>query len=231
MMMNPTAFFNKIRQTISKIKAPYEYGDFDADSFRFIFGKVKDILDKEDSYFKFKMEKGCTKGVLIPLNGDFVFKIPFDFDINTWTNLSLDYCSEEVDHFHEAKNAGLDYVFVKTKFFNELENQFGTKLPIYIQDKVTPFTGGDSSDDRAYREISGRYSNTDRLAPAWVEYFCNYYGMEAFDDLGTFVDKVGINDLHSNNIGYYHDEPVIFDYSGFYDGTSNSSYWNTECDY
>lgn len=230
-MVNPIAFFNKIRQTIEQIDEPFEFGDFSADSFHFIFSRVKDILDKEDSYFKFRMDEGYTKGVLIPINGKFVFKIPFEFDVNTWYRLSVDYCDEEVDHYHEAKKAGLGYIFVKTVFFDELDNKFGGNLPIYIQDKVLLFTGGDSSDDPTYREISGRYSNTDRLAPAWVEDFCNYYGMEAFDDLGTFVDKVGINDLHSNNIGYYHDKPVIFDYSGFYDGTSNSSYWNTECDY
>lgn len=228
-MMNPIAFFKKIKLTIEQIDDPYEFGDFDADSFHFIFNRVKEILDEEDSYFRFTINEGCTKGVLIPINGSFVFKIPFDFDVNCWTRLSLDYCDKEVDHYHQAKDAGLEFVFVKTVFFDELENKFGGKLPVYIQDKVHPFTDKCSTDEPTYRELSSKYSNTNRLAPAWVEDFCNLYGVDSFDSLGTFVDKVGINDLHSNNIGYYKNKPVIFDYSGFFDGSDDFTSYYIDC--
>lgn len=46
----------------------------------------------------------------------------------------------------------------------------------------------------------------------WLQDVVNYYGMEVFIKFYHFIKKYKITDLHTENVGYFYDKPVIFDW-------------------
>lgn len=226
-MIKPIDFFLKIEQTINSLSTiDYNIDNFNQDDFYTLFGTVKKLF--EDSCYNFTIESGCSKAVIIPAEGNFVFKIPLMFDVNNYNCLSTDYCAEEVSQYKEAKIEGMEYAFVKTVPFDEMKIKYGAPLPFYIQDKVEVFDKWGKYDE-IYDEMAEKYENTLRLPSLWIEDFCNAYGVESFEDFGIFVCNSGINDLHSGNVGYLDGMPVVFDYSGYFE--SNEDYNSDYCDF
>ena len=43
----------------------------------------------------------------------------------------------------------------------------------------------------------------------------NWYGENEIEKLLKFINDEKINDLHSGNLGYLNDRPVIVDYAGY----------------
>lgn len=225
-MIKPIDFFLKIEQTINSLSMDYNIDNFNQDDFYTLFGTVKKLF--EDSCYNFTIESGWSKAVIIPAEGNFVFKIPLMFDVNNYNCLTANYCDEEVSQYKEAKIEGLEYAFVKTVPFDEMKIKYGAPLPFYIQDKVEVFDKWGKC-DKIYDEMSEKYENTLRLPSLWIEDFCNAYGVESFEDFGIFVCNSGINDLHSGNVGYLDGMPVVFDYSGYFE--SNEDYNSDYCDF
>ena len=62
------------------------------------------------------------------------------------------------------------------------------------------------------------------MTPILTSALYNYYGEEKFEIILNFLNENGINDLHNGNWGFIGERPVIFDYSGFHEG---SSYYST----
>ena len=58
---------------------------------------------------------------------------------------------------------------------------------------------------------------TCEVSSFWVHEFLEVYGEDTFEEFTNFLTCFGINDLHSGNVGYWNNKPVIFDYSGYYE--------------
>ena len=157
---------------------------------------------------------GATKICLVPDDGDFVFKI----------NISgVDYCGYEADNYQEAVNAGKGKYFLETRYFKTL-NECGVCFAIYIQPKISDISSEIDSDSDEEINISSSYYSSpaaDRLSPTWIHNFIEAYGESEYFSLLDFCNRIDINDLHSGNIGYMDNHPVIFDYAGFFDGNSS----------
>ena len=51
----------------------------------------------------------------------------------------------------------------------------------------------------------------------WLKDFLEFFGEEILKQLNKFIDAYGINDLHTSNVGYIGNRPVLIDYSGYFE--------------
>lgn len=190
--------------------------------------------------FYFKYEFGVSKLVIIPIDEDFVIKIPFigeyDYDRCETVNFACannddkkcwDYCFTEVLYYHEAKKYKAAEILAKSRYIGTVQN-----YPIYIQQKVETYyshfcngNNNSNSDDvfepkemdlkekTFYSKCSEK--NIDVFNIKWMMDVFDYYGEKKFDKIMKFVSL--LNDLHNNNIGYIGTRPIILDYAGWND--------------
>ena len=131
---------------------------------------------------------------------------------------AFDYCAAEVDIYEEAAFAGFEKYFAKTSFWKRTESGY----PLYIQERVNTgawnYVKEPSAASKTIAESYNRfcYKITD---PNWVASFIDFFGEMEFLRFSNFLEEHELNDFHSGNLGYRlrTGEPVIFDYSGFYD--------------
>ena len=187
-----------------------------------------DIVDEFKDYYKgrysFVTATGASKGVMIFEDLDLVIKIPFEGYIDEDDNEFYDfdgaengwnYCEDEVEIYDCAKRNSLGDIFIETKLLT-LVNDY----PIYIQKYVNhtdciyhnPYPASDVTKNKvtSYDEV---YEID--ISIEWLSSVFEYYGEEKFENLLQFVLDVHIDDLHSANIGWDNNRPVIFDYAGF----------------
>lgn len=189
-----------------------------SESFDYDFGEaVRNLSDEYDVLY------GVSKGVLVPVEGDFVFKMSFDGD-DCGELFYYDYCNVELKNYEAAVREGVEKFFAITRYFDTFKTNDGVRIPVYIQEKITPFAYatcsiGVSNEEYTYYENKARsYTGTERLPLRWINDFIECYSEAEFDKLGKFLDAHDINDLHSGNVGYDENEyPVIFDFSGYHD--------------
>lgn len=158
---------------------------------------------------------GATKAVLIFSpdgieKDDYVVKIPF-------VDRSIDYCEREVENYN-------DVPFSFKEFFAEcwkggeieLENK---KIPFYIMERV------DANEGRVMDESFKYFINEGGTSDEYDPYdgleevsncFALHYGYTITNKIVEYLDEVGINDIHTGNIGYRYDCPVLIDYSGYF---------------
>ena len=176
--------------------------------------------DKFYDYFEGQawVGSGATKLVIIPNDADYVIKIPFD----AWNDGTMfdenDYCELEEIAYDKAAQNGLDYLFMPTRFVESIST-----VKIYVQDRVDGYaydTDDDQLTDDELDEIECIKTSsgvTCEVSSFWVHEFLEVYGEDTFDEFTNFLTCFGINDLHSGNVGYWNNKPVIFDYSGYYE--------------
>ena len=165
-------------------------------------------------------DEGVSKFVLIPKDGDFVFKIGYDHDDE---GDEIDNgCEVENVYYQYATYDSLDMYFAATAFYDFITTPEGHKIPVYVQEKVEPLCDRGSTCDGLTREekitmkskVSSYYGG-DRLDECWIKDFIDCYGEEELECLMQFLDENSINDLHRGNIGYKNGKPIIFDYCGY----------------
>lgn len=173
---------------------------------------------------------GVSKAAFVFADEDFVFKIPFDYEVNEGVELG-DYCAIEAEYYHDAEIDGVDAYFAKTYLYDFIRHDGYKVIPVYYQEKATPleetqsieeyYAEMDSLSKEKKQELFAKTSNywgTSRLSIFWVQKFIDYYGEDAYPAFGTFIDDHNINDLHRGNVGFIGNRPVVFDYSGYEDG-------------
>lgn len=194
------------------------------------YEKILELISlKEDEY---DYEYGASKLCIIPKNLNYVIKIPFSYDYcgdvvfanaNKDKNRYWDYCFSEILLYKEAKKHRIEEVFIKTKCTGLIKD-----YPIYIQEKVIPhskiYLNGLLNDplvDRDKTQATLDYckkKNIQCFNEIWATNALEYYGCNKFERIMKFIEKTHIiDDLHRNNIGYFKNKPVIFDYAGFND--------------
>ena len=195
------------------------------------------IYNKIESYCS-DWAEGCSKAVIFLKDADFVIKIPFntsdednwlmDFRgaanaVNDW-----DYCAVEEALYKLAKIKGVEDCFLPVYEVGKVNGYPIYKQPIgdifaaksimkYDDEKVETTTNNFYKQHNVPAEL--KY----RLPIEWVYDVILAYPPHLVIDLLSFI-KNNITDLHSANIGYYENNPVIIDYAGFHECECPSSY-------
>lgn len=184
----------------------------------------------------FILASGVSKVAIIPKEKNYVIKIPYYGKYRKSNGIkcfdpyfssiskSSDYCKSEEIIYNKAKANGLDTFFAEIEQIGKIKS-----IPIYVQRKAVIFEDvyypeDDEEENLNEREVSifktitTKYSDLveDEYLPiSWMKDFIFSYGELAFDKLYNFLSDNNIQDLHSENIGYICEKPVLVDFSGF----------------
>lgn len=197
--------------------------------------------------FKFTWNMGASKLVILPFGEDFVIKIPFNgkyyddgIDYETGEVLSEDgweyftsyeydsenmefdgnYCAREAAISEMAEIEDLDECFAITKCIGKCGGYF-----IYKQTKATIILDDileEKSDSLSLEERKSIRNKCDNIGVygfnvCWLKDFLEFFGEEILKQLYNFIDTYNINDLHTGNVGYIGNRPVLIDYSGYFE--------------
>lgn len=136
-----------------------------------------------------------------------------------------DYCEAEITVYKDAVTSGVSDFFAETVCIGEIDNH-----PIYVQEIATiyydvyfdyecEYSGEDKKKNRSsIMEKSNNSLSEDDcwiVNQVWLAAFVEEYGVTAAIDLITFLKSEGVDDLHSKNLGFIDDKPVIVDYASF----------------
>lgn len=198
-----------------------------------IFQELEDFFNEpceenfmifEDAFSVFKdvnreieIDSGCTKGVIIHDELDYVIKIPFLLD------QEVNHCEHEINVYEAAREQGIDYFFSPCKKIGEYRG-----VPIYIMKKAN-VDGGEFkkiginmykkthkvskqiSDKELYRKFFFGYNNRRLIKYLFRYYYSDY---SSIVNLINFLDEQYINDIHAYNVGVIENKVVLIDYSG-----------------
>ena len=190
--------------------------------------KIVDMFNRH-----FEMDAGASKLVLIPLEGDYVYKIPLSYSIDGILFEELnedgyhDFCEVEVDRCLEIKHAGFGDFIAKEEYVD-----FINGLSIYKMEKAVPFDetrkylsnssmGLSNNYDSIYKRLnSSSYSesmaNVTSIPIEWMNILVEKQGLLRTTDFFNYLIENGWDDdLHSGNIGFINNNPVLIDYSGY----------------
>ena len=196
--------------------------------------------------FKFTWNMGASKLVILPCGEDFVIKIPFngtycddEIDYETgevlseggwecFTSYEYDsdmdfdgnYCGREADISDIAAAEDLEECFAIT----ECVGRCGDYL-IYKQARATTILADvldEKSDSLSIEERKSIRDKCDNMGVYgfniyWLKDFLEFFGEEILKQLDRFINTYGINDLHTSNVGYIGNRPVLIDYSGYFE--------------
>lgn len=136
-----------------------------------------------------------------------------------------DYCEAEITVYKDAVTSGVSDFFAETVCIGEIDNH-----PIYVQEIATIYydvyfdyeceysTEEKKRNRSSIMEKSNNSLSEDDcwiVGQTWLAAFIEEYGITAAIDLITFLKSEGVDDLHSENLGFIDDKPVIVDYASF----------------
>ena len=197
--------------------------------------------------FKFTWNMGASKLVILPCGEDFVIKIPFNaryfshgIDCETgeitseggWEYFTSDdyyvegmdfdgdYCGREADISDMATAEDLDECFAITKCVGKCGDYL-----IYKQARATTILADvidEKSDSLSVEERKSIRNKCNDMGVYgfdiyWLKDFLEFFGEEILKQLDRFIDTYDINDLHTSNVGYIGNRPVLIDYSGYFE--------------
>lgn len=180
--------------------------------------------------FECELFSGVSKVCIVPYDEDYVIKIPFNYssfydvydeeyynpliNANADNRFCWDYCLSELLNYRKAKQEGVSKFFCKIRLLGYIHD-----YPIYIQQYATPFFMAKGEYDLHLSKRIRNYCVEKHFICfnyIWQADAIKYYGEHNFDRLMKFLKKHGIEDLHSENIGYaMNGAPVIFDFSDY----------------
>ena len=160
----------------------------------------------------FDWEDGASKLVIIPEDKDYVIKIPFnaryeDF-LCEYYDYNYNYCEKECNLYKKisfAENPVFTQFFQpKCQIYNNLEEEDRSKS---------------YSKDSMMKVKSKKLRHYTNLPEDWLAAVTEVLkDVQHVREFILFLEEYDITqDLHSGNIGYYNNKPVILDYAGFYD--------------
>lgn len=205
------------------------FSDFSEDNADYFYQELDEKIKAEFQDYAY----GASKFVLIPNNHDFVIKIPFkgtyyctseeDWDEDGFERFiyadadnGWDYCEAEVRRYEFAKEKGFNHFLAKTELLGYINN-----YPIYIQEKCVIFSQDDSFSCHSKEEKSKTIATLEKkdvwINIDWLTDVRLYYGEDAFWFFINFIRDEEWDDLREDNIGYIGSQPVLVDYSGYYE--------------
>ena len=189
---------------------------------------IDELIGNLDIPIDFTWENGVSKLAIIPTHASNVIKIPFDGTL-TYEDSSFitfkngggedewDYCAKEMEIYYEIAYEFPEYL----NFFVPLDRIcFIEDHPIYIQPKVECGWSKSNCSARSLQVIqtSEDILTKTRIPETWLAKCLDYYKGNVFklrQFLNFLASKELDYDLHSNNVGYLNNRPVILDYAGF----------------
>jgi len=203
----------------------YSFGEFFNDN------NVDNFIDylyensEEYQMGEWKCAYGATKLVIIMEKEDFVFKIPFNSEWDSWkgdyaffygapATSTWDYCEAEEERYDFAEECGFSKYLAKTNIVYSTKNG----VRIYIQPKCSVHSKHKTTSKRSSKVFSKWFK---RCLPIddtqWLNTFIDYYGAYKLKQFLTFLlNEEWDDDLGSRNIGYtIEGKPVLIDYSSY----------------
>lgn len=203
----------------------YSFGEF------FNNNNVDDFIDylyensEEYQMGEWRCAYGATKLVIIMEKEDFVFKIPFNSEWDSWkgdyaffygapATSTWDYCEAEEERYDFAEECGFSKYLAKTNIVYSTKNG----VRIYIQPKCFVHSKHKTTSKRSSKVFSKWFK---RCLPIddtqWLNTFIDYYGAYKLKQFLTFLlNEEWDDDLGSRNIGYtIEGKPVLIDYSSY----------------
>lgn len=174
------------------------------------------------------LEDGASKCCIVFGSYNVVVKWSYDYNNRT----SFDEAFEEVTIYQKAAEKGLECFFPKTEFLIEIQgvrfvvqervscNVWNTPdIIVNKTDKIIK-TVSSKTVEKVQQEIkrAAEYSGAGRariVDSRWISTMVSIYGKKKVKRLTDFMCECGINDLHSENIGYIGKYPIILDFSGY----------------
>ena len=168
---------------------------------------------------------GATKLVIIMEKEDFVFKIPFNSEWDSWNRdytffcgapatSTWDYCEAEEERYDFAEEYGFSEYLAKTNIVYSTKNG----IRIYIQPKCFVHSKHKTTSKRNRRVFSKWFKHGLPIDDTqWLNTFIDYYGAYRLKQFLTFLlNEEWEDDLGSRNIGYtIEGKPVLIDYSSY----------------
>ena len=168
---------------------------------------------------------GATKLVIIMEKEDFVFKIPFNSEWDSWNRdytffcgapatSTWDYCEAEEERYDFAEEYGFSEYLAKTNIVYSTKNG----IRIYIQPKCFVHSKHKTTSKRNRRVFSKWFKHGLPIDDTqWLNTFIDYYGAYRLKQFLTFLlNEEWDDDLGSRNIGYtIEGKPVLIDYSSY----------------
>ena len=179
-------------------------------------------LKKNSIYCSY--DNGATRGVLIFKDYNFVIKFPFTEDLDgdpVYGACGLeegddwDYCYAETLLYEEANN-DIKQCFAPV----ECIGYSADDIPIYIQEKAKLLgsVGASHSSDEQMTKVKNLCKEEQHYCfnSDWLGSLLEAVGKDIFNNFMNYIKDKNINDLHSGNIGFIGDKPVLVDYAGYH---------------
>lgn len=168
--------------------------------------------------------EGATKVVFLHNNWDFVIKVPKYYHYR-----KNNYCQLEVEHYQSAVQFRVEKVLLETKVLTTLPND----ITLYVQPCFQIDHSSFSRDNRKRATLIKRLNNNDYTTPTrekalqgmydsyridslWFCRLVQLYGKKFARSLEKWSQINEVGDLHSSNVGWYNNKPIILDYAGYY---------------
>lgn len=192
-----------------------------------MYETILDLLDKYDTadddlahYCRTNCPEGvdfrygATRGCFILPDSDFVVK--FDLYCNGH------YCAMENYNYHKAKEYRIEQILLPIRKDTILSNG----IAIYVQ---TKYTYGYRNRSRqiteemrnAYRHMNNKTLNKIynviecNTTREWLSRVIQLYGKKFVRSFEHWQKECDVNDLHTGNIGFLKNRPILLDYAGF----------------
>lgn len=165
---------------------------------------------------------GETKTVFLYKDWDFVIKVP-----NYYSYPHHNYCAIEAENYAKAAAYNIQRVLLETALLLVLPN--GIKL--YVQPRYTTDQCDlhrdmakrkhlhrtlNNLDSNRTREIAKSMYDGYRISLEWMARVIQLYGKKFARSLEKWTQDNRIGDLHSRNVGWIKNRPIILDYSGYF---------------
>ncbi len=199
-------------------------GDIHSNNFK------EKIIDHLPQDFICDYDNGVSKVCIIPVQTNFVIKIPFNSskdnyfyeeeseffcNANSCFGHEWDYCFTELLLYNLAKKEKIDKAFCKTRLLGCVNN-----YPIYIQEKASTVRSLIKKVDNisSIKKKGIKYCQEKKFScfdSSWIGDAIQYYGEKRANKIMSFIDKHQIGDLYEDNIGYIGNRPVLIDFSDY----------------
>ena len=125
-----------------------------------------------------------------------------------------DYCFAEESIYQMSLENNLNNFFLKIEFCDFYED-----TPIYKQVRASQIGhyGSHSLVSEESRNAAAEIKRSFDTDTDFTALLIESYGFEAVEKLVEFCERFYVNDLHSGNIGFFGNLPILLDYSGFHD--------------
>lgn len=191
-----------------------------------------DNYQEEGSYeqYDWNLKSGASRGVIIPINDNEVYKLPFN-------DCAYDYCELEEEIYKLAEEVNLEDAFLPIKRVTSVSQFpiYAEPLAITLEDVLDldedeqeqyEMCNPDDMGDGFYYEtaetlkatrIRERQDDYDNVLTFWAT-MVKTYGADFVKKIDTFLEEKDLlEDLHMGNIGFdiKSSMPVLIDYAGF----------------